>query len=98
MDPPHADANSHIPGRPSRHLRDREPSLHNPGSPCRPAFQGASRWKDQVSLRSKGKIDVHRVATQYGGGGHQNASGAVLEGPLEAAVQRVVADAEALFR
>ncbi len=51
----------------------------------------------KVSLRSKGEIDVNRVAGRYGGGGHQNASGAVLEGPLEAAVQRVVADARAIL-
>jgi bifunctional oligoribonuclease and PAP phosphatase NrnA len=51
----------------------------------------------KVSLRSKGSIDVHRVATTYGGGGHQNASGAVLEGPLESAVPRVVSDVKALL-
>jgi phosphoesterase RecJ-like protein len=51
----------------------------------------------KVSLRSKGEIDVNRVAARYGGGGHQNASGAVLDGPLEEAIRRVVADANAIL-
>jgi phosphoesterase RecJ-like protein len=51
----------------------------------------------KVSLRSKGEIDVNRVATRYGGGGHQNASGAVLDGPLEQAILRMVTDAKALL-
>jgi len=51
----------------------------------------------KVSLRSKGALDVNRVASRYGGGGHQNASGAIVEGPFEAAVQRVVTDARALL-
>jgi len=36
-----------------------------------------------VSLRSKGDIDVGRVARSFGGGGHKNASGCTLKGPLE---------------
>ncbi len=34
----------------------------------------------RVSLRSKGKIDVARVAEQFGGGGHANAAGCRVEG------------------
>ena len=60
-------------------------------------FKELPDGKVKVSLRSKGSIDVHQVATTYGGGGHQNASGAVVEGPLESAVARVVADASALL-
>ncbi len=51
----------------------------------------------KVSLRSKGAIDIHQVAARFRGGGHQNASGAVLEGPLETAVQRVLGDAKPLL-
>lgn len=36
----------------------------------------------RVSLRSKGNVDVAAVAERLGGGGHQNASGCTLEGPL----------------
>jgi phosphoesterase RecJ-like protein len=35
----------------------------------------------RVSLRSKGDVDVNRVANAFGGGGHRNAAGCTLEGP-----------------
>lgn len=38
------------------------------------------------SLRSKGEIDVATVAESLGGGGHRNASGCTLDGPLDRAV------------
>jgi phosphoesterase RecJ-like protein len=43
----------------------------------------------KVSLRSKGELDVHRLATEFGGGGHRNASGIVMDGELHDVVQRV---------
>lgn len=36
-------------------------------------------WK--VSFRSKGAVDVSRLASRFGGGGHHNAAGCVMEGP-----------------
>jgi len=60
-------------------------------------FKELPDGKIKVSLRSKGAIDVHAVATAYGGGGHQNASGAVLDGPLDSAVAKVVTDARSLL-
>jgi phosphoesterase RecJ-like protein len=51
----------------------------------------------KVSFRSKGTLDVHRLAESLGGGGHHNASGAIVPGPLAAAISRVVPDARALF-
>ncbi|RKY10948.1 MAG: bifunctional oligoribonuclease/PAP phosphatase NrnA, partial [Planctomycetota bacterium] len=42
------------------------------------------------SLRSKGKVDVRKIAQKYGGGGHTLASGVNLEGPLEAAIGSIV--------
>ncbi|MGA8152536.1 MAG: bifunctional oligoribonuclease/PAP phosphatase NrnA [Terriglobales bacterium] len=45
----------------------------------------------RVSLRSKGQLNVAEVATRFGGGGHECASGCSLEGPLAVAVGRVVA-------
>src|SRR5580700_9941020 len=44
----------------------------------------------RVSLRSKGQVDVAAIAEQFGGGGHACASGCSLEGPLSAAVARIV--------
>jgi bifunctional oligoribonuclease and PAP phosphatase NrnA len=46
----------------------------------------------RVSLRSKGQLNVSTVAEQFGGGGHQCASGCAVEGPLAMAVARVVAE------
>jgi phosphoesterase RecJ-like protein len=44
----------------------------------------------RASLRSKGQLNVSAVAEQFGGGGHECASGCALEGPLSVAVARVV--------
>lgn len=45
----------------------------------------------RVSLRSKGDIDVGRVARSFGGGGHRNASGCTIVGPLAEVRARVLA-------
>jgi phosphoesterase RecJ-like protein len=44
----------------------------------------------KVSLRSRGEIDVEKIARQNGGGGHRNAAGFVLEGDGEDVRRRVV--------
>ncbi|MES2219696.1 MAG: bifunctional oligoribonuclease/PAP phosphatase NrnA [Acidobacteriota bacterium] len=44
----------------------------------------------RVSLRSKSTVRVTPVAEQFGGGGHENASGCNLDGPLEAATKRIL--------
>ena len=46
----------------------------------------------RCSLRSKGPIDVRKIAQKYGGGGHTLASGVNLKGPLENALQTVVSE------
>ena len=43
----------------------------------------------KVSLRSKGDLDVHELASEFGGGGHRNASGLVLSYRLDEAVSTV---------
>jgi bifunctional oligoribonuclease and PAP phosphatase NrnA len=43
--------------------------------------QGDGEWR--VSMRSKGAIDVHAIATRFGGGGHKNASGCSARGDFE---------------
>ena len=35
----------------------------------------------RISMRSKGDVDVNRVANTFGGGGHKNAAGCTLNGP-----------------
>jgi bifunctional oligoribonuclease and PAP phosphatase NrnA len=44
----------------------------------------------RVSLRSKGQLNVAQVAEQFGGGGHECASGCALDGPLASAVAKIV--------
>ncbi len=46
----------------------------------------------KVSLRGKGDVDVQKIAAQFGGGGHVNAAGCTLAGPLPEAT-RIVLDA-----
>jgi bifunctional oligoribonuclease and PAP phosphatase NrnA len=44
----------------------------------------------RLSLRSKGCLDVARIAAGFGGGGHLHAGGCTLEGPLSAATDRIL--------
>ena len=46
----------------------------------------------RLSLRSKGNFDVARIAEVFHGGGHINASGCTMPGPLEVAIDRVLAE------
>lgn len=55
---------------------------------------GPDDWR--VSLRSKGPVDTGRIAKQFGGGGHMNASGCGWKGPIaegHAAFARLLGDA-----
>lgn len=53
-------------------------------------FRELSGGRYRVSLRSKGKLDVSRVAECFGGGGHECASGFALDGPLAVVLQQVL--------
>ncbi len=44
----------------------------------------------RCSLRSKGKVDVRKIAQKHGGGGHTLASGVNLKGPLDTAIGSIV--------
>jgi phosphoesterase RecJ-like protein len=44
----------------------------------------------RCSLRSKGHVDVRKIAQKYGGGGHTLASGVNLEGSLNAVIHSIV--------
>jgi len=50
--------------------------------------QNSSQFR--LSIRSKGKANVARVAEFFGGGGHDNASGCTLDGPLEQVLERTL--------
>lgn len=47
--------------------------------------------KIDVGMRSRAGYDVAGIAQQLGGGGHKQASGALLDGPIQAARERVLA-------
>lgn len=44
----------------------------------------------KMSLRSKGRVDVAALAEQFGGGGHRNAAGCRLDGPLGAVTRTII--------
>jgi phosphoesterase RecJ-like protein len=44
----------------------------------------------KVSLRSKGDVDVSRIATEFGGGGHKNAAGFRIKTSFEEARRRLI--------
>lgn len=50
---------------------------------------GPDKWK--ASLRSKGEINVAKIAEVFGGGGHKNAAGFIIEGRLED-IKRLIAE------
>jgi phosphoesterase RecJ-like protein len=45
----------------------------------------------RTSLRSKGEVNVAKVAEKFGGGGHRNAAGCTLRGTWEEAEEKIVA-------
>lgn len=49
----------------------------------------------KVSLRSRGEVDVEKIARHHGGGGHRNAAGYVLPGDGESVREQVAAALEA---
>lgn len=55
-------------------------------------FKEVEERKTKVSLRSKGTVDVRAVAARFGGGGHRNASGIVVDRPLPEVVDAVLAE------
>jgi len=51
----------------------------------------------RISLRSKGAVDVSKLAEQFGGGGHARAAGMKIEAPLAEARARVIQAVLPLF-
>jgi phosphoesterase RecJ-like protein len=52
----------------------------------------------RVSLRSKGTVDVNRVANAFGGGGHKNAAGCTLDGPYADVRERLLAELKQVLK
>jgi phosphoesterase RecJ-like protein len=57
-------------------------------------FRELTDGRYRVSLRSKGEVDVSSIAAEFGGGGHQAASGCSLDGPLSVAAEQLITAAE----
>jgi len=53
-------------------------------------FKKEDKKKTRVNFRSRGRVDVNRIAKFFGGGGHKNASGTTVEEPIEKAERKVV--------
>jgi len=51
----------------------------------------------RCSLRSKGGVDVSKIAQKFGGGGHKPAAGTFLPGPLESAKQLILDEMSGQF-
>ncbi|UCH83306.1 MAG: bifunctional oligoribonuclease/PAP phosphatase NrnA [Candidatus Latescibacterota bacterium] len=46
----------------------------------------------KVSLRSNGNLDAFAIASRHGGGGHRMAAGLSVDGPMDRAIQMLVAE------
>lgn len=52
----------------------------------------------KISLRSKGKIDVTKIAQEFGGGGHANAAGCEIRGKFEDIKKQIIHAAEGMIK
>jgi phosphoesterase RecJ-like protein len=57
-------------------------------------FRETAPEQYKISLRSKGRVDLSALAQSLGGGGHRNAAGGVIDGPLPAVRDRVLGAVE----
>ncbi len=52
----------------------------------------------RINLRSRGKVDVNKLACVFGGGGHKMASGCTVRGRFKEVVERVISEAQKRIR
>lgn len=52
----------------------------------------------RVSMRSKGEIDIGAVAKEFGGGGHKNAAGCTVTGPIDGLQRTFIEKIEGAIR
>ena len=55
-------------------------------------FRQTAAAQYKISLRSKGRVDLSALAHSFGGGGHKNAAGSVMNGTLDAIKRRVIGE------
>ena len=60
-------------------------------------FRELGERKTKVSFRSKHTIDVSKLASDFGGGGHVRAAGASLEEPIDTVIGDVISAAKELI-
>ncbi len=48
----------------------------------------------KINFRSKERVNVSEIARRFGGGGHAKAAGAIVDGPLDKAQEKVVAEVQ----
>jgi phosphoesterase RecJ-like protein len=53
-------------------------------------FREVTSESYRISMRSKGSVDVNRVAKAFGGGGHKNAAGCSMAGPYPEIRKRLI--------
>src|SRR5690606_16055934 len=53
-------------------------------------FRETPEGETKISFRSNGAADVNRIASQFGGGGHVKAAGAVVDSPPDQTVEPVL--------
>jgi phosphoesterase RecJ-like protein len=61
------------------------------------AADGTSRIEIKVSLRSRGEVDVSKIAVALGGGGHRAAAGAQVKGDADSVLARIVEESRRLL-
>lgn len=61
-------------------------------------FTEGDEGKVKISFRSKGKYDVCAVAKKFGGGGHKNASGAMIIGDFKTIKEQVLQETFAMMK
>ena len=54
-------------------------------------FREEDAGEIRVSMRSKGKIVINRIAAEFGGGGHDFAAGFAVNAPLQKTIKSVIA-------
>ena len=52
----------------------------------------------RVSMRSKGDIDIGLIAKEFGGGGHKNAAGCTVTGPVDGLQRMFIEKIEGAIR
>lgn len=61
-------------------------------------FKEEKKDKIRVSLRSRGKIDIRKIATKFSGGGHLNAAGCIIKDTLLNAENAIINEVKKIVK